>query len=66
MHGRDHSKDTPVANLLTDLAAFGSLSAGAVAIIKALEMERTLGSMLFLTVSLAACGLVCYLYFRRD
>ena len=49
-----------------EFTALCCLSAGAVAILRAVEMERAGDGLLCLLSSLAACGLVCYLYFRRD
>ena len=50
---------------MLNVAALGCLVAGAVAIIRAVEMERVGDGLLCVVSALAACSLVCYLYFRK-
>ena len=66
--GHDHAtaKHTSKAQSVLNFAALGCLLAGAVGILRALEMERAGDGLLCLLGSLAACGLVCYLYFHKD
>lgn len=47
-------------------AVMGCLVAGAVGIVKALEMERASDVLLCLLGSVAAFGFVIYIHFRRD
>ena len=66
----DSSVETPrrasrVEGLL-DYVALGCLLAGALAIIKALQMRQAIDALICLPASVAACCLVCYLYFRRE
>ena len=53
------------AHPVLNVAALGCLVAGAVAIIRAVEMERVGDGLLCVVSALAACSLVCYLYFRK-
>jgi len=49
-----------------DYAVLGCLIGGALAIIKALEMQQALDALVCLPASVGAVTLVCYLYFRRE
>ncbi len=54
------------AQTVLNFAALGCLLAGAIGIVKAVEMEQAGDGLLCLLGSLVACGLVCYLYFHQD
>jgi UDP-N-acetylmuramyl pentapeptide phosphotransferase/UDP-N-acetylglucosamine-1-phosphate transferase len=54
------------AEATLNFAAAGCLVAGMVGIIKAVEMQRATDGLLCVIGSLAACALVCFLYFRND
>jgi hypothetical protein len=60
------SKSLPKASGLLNVAAAGSLIAGTVGIIRALEMERAGDGLLCIFALVAAMSLVCYLYCQRD
>jgi hypothetical protein len=47
-------------------AVFGCLAAGGVGIVRALGMETGLDVLLCLLGSMAAFGMVFYIYFRKD
>lgn len=49
-----------------EFAVIGGLLAGAFGIFKATQMDQILDIVLCLFGSVSGCGLVCYLYFRRD
>jgi hypothetical protein len=49
-----------------DWAVFGCLAAGAVGIIKALDMDRPFDVLICLLGSVAAFGLVIYLHVRKS
>ena len=51
---------------LLDFVALGCLLAGALAIIKSLQMRQVVDALICLPASVAACSLICYLYFRKD
>ena len=51
---------------LLDFVALGCLIAGALAIIKALQMRQAIDALTCLPAAVAACSLICYLYFRKD
>jgi UDP-N-acetylmuramyl pentapeptide phosphotransferase/UDP-N-acetylglucosamine-1-phosphate transferase len=58
-------KRTSPAETTLNFTALGCLVAGIVGIIKAVEMQRATDGLLCVLGSLAACVLVCYLYFRN-
>lgn len=49
-----------------EFAVLGLLLAGAVGILKAIQMDNPLDVLLCLLGSTSGCGLVCWVYFRRD
>jgi len=51
---------------LIEFVVFASLLAGAAGIVRATQMERPLDIVVCLVGSVAGCGLVSYLYFRRE
>jgi len=53
-------------SVLLELAVMGGLLGGAAGIFKAIQMERPTDILLCLFGSFTACGLICYVYFRRD
>ena len=60
------AKRSSPAETTLNFTALGCLVAGVVGIIKAVEMQRATDGLLCALGSLAACVLVCYLYFRHD
>ncbi len=59
-------KQARKSEVLLDFVALGCLMAGSLAIIKALQMHQAVDALICLPASVAACSLICYLYFRRD
>lgn len=59
-------KRASAAEATLNFAAVGCLVAGMVGIIRAVEMQQASDGLLCAIGSLAACALVCYLYFRNE
>jgi len=60
------SKHNSTAESFLDFVALGCLVAGTVGVMKAMELDSAGDAFLCLGCCLAACGLVCYLFFQRD
>jgi hypothetical protein len=56
---------TSSPNMVLEVVVLACLVPGVIGILKALEMEHTLDTLLCLVGSLAACGWLCRLYCRR-
>ena len=65
-HEATEPKRASGAEATLNFAAAGCLVAGMVGIIKAVEMQRASDGLLCVIGSLAACALVCFLYFRNE
>lgn len=62
----DVKRASTSGSALMEFAVLGLLLAGAIGILKAIQMENPLDVLLCLLGSLSGCGLVCWVYFRRD
>ncbi len=62
----DLTKRKSSAETVVGFAVLGCLVAGAVGILKALSMDSGSGVFLCLSGSVAAFGMVCFIYFGKD
>jgi len=71
-HGETNRQETvqpkrsSAAENTLNITALGCLVAGIVGIIQAAQMQHATDGLICVVGSMAACVLVCYLYFRKD